>query len=87
MAQESVVIPKPVPYKCHIKDDPDGNQPDFIYGGPFFVPRKKEDRLMDLNTPTNVAHSGTYKRYRRPQLELHKLAKLFRQNCILSLVV
>ncbi|XP_026317919.1 protein-glutamate O-methyltransferase-like isoform X2 [Hyposmocoma kahamanoa] len=53
---------KPEPFKCHVNEDPDGNKPDFIYGGPFFVPLKKEDRLMDLNTPTNVAHSGTYKR-------------------------
>lgn len=57
---------KPEPFRCHVNEDPDGNKPDFIYGGPFFVPLKKEDRLMDLNTPTNVAHSGTYKRYSGP---------------------
>lgn len=55
--------PKPVPYKCHVCDDPDGNRPDFIYGGPFFVPSKKEDRLMDLNTPTNLPHLETYNTY------------------------
>lgn len=76
-------VGKPVPYKCHINDDLDGNTPDFIYGGPFFVPLKKEDRLMDLNTPRNVAHSGSYKRYSGPQVELYKCAKLFVQNCIL----
>lgn len=66
MAQQTVEISKPAPYKCHVNDDPDGNKPDFIYGGPFFVPLKKEDRLMDLKTPTNVAHSGSYKRYSGP---------------------
>lgn len=79
-AEKSEVIFKPVPYKCHVRDDPDGNQPDFIYGGPFFVPLKKLDRLMDMMTPTNVAHSGTYKRYSGPQLLLHKL---FVENCLL----
>lgn len=66
------------PYKCHVNDDSAGNSPDFIYGGPFFVPLKKEDRLFDLNTPTNVAHSGSFKRYGGPHLKLYKLSRLLK---------
>lgn len=79
-AEISAAILKPVVYKCHVNEDPAGNRPDFIYGGPFFVPLRKEDRLMDLMTPTNVEHSGAYKRYSGPKLLLHELIV---ENCLL----
>lgn len=64
MSKQAVtVVDANVPFKCHIKDDLTGTKSDFIYGGPFFVPKKKEDRFLDINTPTNVAHSGSFKRY------------------------